>query len=66
MCFNYFENILNLFISHLSFSYFVTWLGGEANMNNLFEYDQGDFFQISQPSSSSMDNIGYVYIPTRF
>nr|KAG5707068.1 hypothetical protein BaRGS_011779 [Batillaria attramentaria] len=30
----------------------------------LMQFDQGDFFHLSSPSTYSMDDIGYVYIPT--
>ena len=40
-------------------------LGNEAILNNLYEFDQSEFFEISRPSASSMDDIGYVYVPTR-
>lgn len=38
--------------------------GNEAQLGNLLEYDQSEFFQISPPSASSMDNVGYIYVPT--
>jgi hypothetical protein len=39
--------------------------GNEGLLTNLFEFDQSEFFEISTPAMSSMDDIGYVYIPTR-
>jgi len=30
----------------------------------LIKFDQGDFFYFSSPSTYSMDNFGYVYVPT--
>ncbi|XP_046656676.1 uncharacterized protein LOC124349832 [Daphnia pulicaria] len=39
--------------------------GNEAVLSNLLEFDQAEFFQISDPATSSMDDIGYVYVPTR-
>lgn len=36
---------------------------GAAIASNLQEFDQSDFFEISLPAQSSMDNTGYVYIP---
>ena len=39
--------------------------GNEGLLANLFEFDQKEFFEISNPSLSSMDDIGYVYIPTK-
>ncbi|KAI9552869.1 hypothetical protein GHT06_020753 [Daphnia sinensis] len=39
--------------------------GNEAIMSNLMEFDQSEFFEISAPSTSSMDTVGYVYVPTR-
>ena len=39
--------------------------GNEGILANLFEFDQKEFFEISTPAMSSMDDIGYVYVPTR-
>ena len=35
-----------------------------AVMANLFKFDQKEFFNLNRPSSASMDDIGFVYIPT--
>lgn len=48
--------VFNLFI--------IIYIGNEAILSNLLEFDQAEFFQISAPSVSSMDDIGYVYVPT--
>ena len=35
-------------------------------MNNLYEFDQAEFFEtLDRPREVSMDDIGYVYVPTR-
>jgi len=38
--------------------------GNEANLNNLFEFDQTEFME-NGIGMASMDTIGYVYVPTR-
>ncbi|XP_018009944.1 uncharacterized protein LOC108667432 [Hyalella azteca] len=38
--------------------------GSEALLGTFAEFDQGDFFTLGLPSQSSMDNVGYVYIPS--
>jgi len=35
------------------------------DLSNLYEFDQEEFFYLSSPALSAMDNIGYVYIPKR-
>lgn len=38
--------------------------GDEELLGTFDEFDQSDFFTISNPSQSSMDDTGYVYIPS--
>jgi hypothetical protein len=38
--------------------------GSVVLRGEFYEFDQRDFFYISLPSASSMDNTGYVYVPS--
>lgn len=39
--------------------------GGPVALNgDFYEFDQSEFFYISPPSMSSMDDVGYVYVPS--
>jgi len=33
-------------------------------MWQLYEFDQSEFFYLSTPAVSSMDDIGYIYVPS--
>ena len=56
--------LLGVTSSNLFSTCLLLYIGNEAIISNLLEFDQAEFFQISAPSVSSMDDIGYVYVPT--
>lgn len=39
------------------------WVSG-LSVLQLIKFDQSDFFYFSSPSLYSMDDVGYVYIPS--
>lgn len=40
--------------------------GVPAVAANMHEFDQKEFFPLNKPSSSSMDDTGFVYIPVGY